>query len=101
MGRFGTCPTCHARMPRKADSCPSCGEQEFFRLAKRRVADAPCYDCNCVTSGRAGKPGCGRCHGYGYVVVYMAKRVDQRTGEAGHESRYEAAPDTWEAEQLA
>ena len=101
MSRFGHCPTCHSRLSCRADACPACGEREFIRLVKRRVADTPCYDCNYVYSGRPGEPGCGRCHGHGFVVVYMAKRVDQRTGKAGIELRYEAAPDTWQSEQLS
>lgn len=99
MSAVGRCPSCDSTIPRHGKSCPSCGESDFVRVVKRRVSDAPCFDCNFVHSGRPGRKDCHRCHGYGYVVVYMAKRRDLRTGEYDTELRYETAPDTWEAEQ--
>ena len=99
MSEIGTCPTCGEQVLAHDKRCKACGETSFLRIVRRRGGNTRCYDC--TYNHHQVDSGCHRCHGFGYVVVYFAWTVDLRTGKRGREMRYEAAPDTWEAENVS
>jgi DnaJ-class molecular chaperone len=98
--KSGYCPTCRARIAKRAIVCPSCGEREFVRLVERLQSEIPCFDCKYNGRSIEEREKCARCRGFGYVFVINSQSFDCRTGEYGAESRNEVAPDTWTAKQV-
>lgn len=81
MAELVKCPTCGNSISTNADSCPSCGEDDFY-ITETKPEKNPCNMCNHSGKSRTLNRGSGKfesgscqyCEGTGIRTSYVTKR---------------------------